>query len=219
MEKNQKLSYNEFPTRSQVSPLKELKDGVLMAAKIPVKFRGVTIENFNFPKETIKNVVTSYINNIHLMIKDNCSLVLIGSNGTGKTMLSSIILQEALKRFYDARYITMPQFINAKFSNEDLTEIYDCDILVIDELGAELELKTQAEIVSIEGLLKYREENQLPFIICSNLNLEQISKRYGNTIFSIIDSQVKIEFLSKDMRKENARKTEARKLLLKEMRG
>lgn len=206
-------TYN-FPTRETVPVMSELPLQLLQVAKIPKRFWGLTLEDYNFKGQgTLEKVFKAYVANFSTMMNDACNLLIAGSNGTGKTMLASIILQEGLKRYYSGYYITISEYINLKFNSIDLTELTNCDILIIDELGAELQLKTHAEVVAIESLLKYREEKGLVTIICTNMEKSELSERYGNTVFSLLDSWVGLVVVGTDKRKDTARKTNARKIL------
>ena len=210
----------DFPTRENIAKMAEVPSQLLQVAKIPKKFWGMTLEDYSFKgKLAVGKILNAYVDNFFTMMEDACNLLIMGSNGTGKTMLASIILQEALKRKNSGYYITISEFITQKFNSIDLTELTNCDILVLDELGAELQLKTHSEVVAIESLLKYREEKNLVTIVCTNLDKNELSERYGNTVFSLLDSWVGLVVVGTDKRKEMARKTQARQLLSNAVEG
>jgi hypothetical protein len=50
--------------------------------------------------------------------------------------------------------------------------------------------------------MKYREERGLPVIVCTNLNLDDIKKKYGSTFYSMIDQSLKLEMRGNDKRKD-----------------
>lgn len=211
---SQKFAYN-FPERKDITPRSSLGVELLSIANVPERFWKMTLDDYEFTGKLaqFKPLFLAYINNLSQMHSDGCSLVLMGSNGCGKTMLASIIMQEALKRYYSSYYLTVTDLIERTFSGENLTSLISCDILVLDELGAETKLKSQSEVVTIERLLKFREEKKLPTIICTNLNKKEVSTRYGNTVYSLLDSYVNIIIVDADKRKSVARKTKARQLL------
>ena len=61
--------------------------------------------------------------------------------------------------------------------------------------------------------MKYREEKGLPTIICTNLPLEDIKTRYGNTIYSLVMQSVRLEMIGDDLRNEVFKKRGAIALL------
>ncbi|MCD8054504.1 MAG: ATP-binding protein [Lachnospiraceae bacterium] len=77
------------------------------------------------------------------------NLLLMGQAGTGKTFLSNCIAKELLDRYHPVIYLSAGQFFDVlakqAFSRDEGGEaaeteqyIYDCDLLIIDDLGTEL---------------------------------------------------------------------------------
>ena len=66
---------------------------------IPKSFRGNTLKDFDVKGKSelkkVKGLVQAYIEDLDSNFENNKGLFLYGSNGVGKTMLSSIILKEA----------------------------------------------------------------------------------------------------------------------------
>lgn len=128
---------------------------------------------------------------------------------THNTYVSSIVLQYCYGRYYSTRMITFKDLISKSFNGDDTSEYWNTEFLVIDELGAEVSLKSNAEKSLIEELLKYRFAKGLPTIICSNLDKVALKTRYGNTLYSMLSEFVCIEIKGTDGRQEAFRKKRA----------
>lgn len=179
---------------------KVLHAGSLALIGVPKSFINTTINDFianDSDLEEVKECIVKYINNIDENISNNLGIMFMGSNGVGKTMLSSIILKEAYRHRYTSRRTTFVKYIDTytrawgaksteeKESYED--ELYNyykaVEFLVVDEVGKEVDSKVSAPI--LEDLLRYREDNGLTTIICTNLDTESLLSRYGESCMSI----------------------------------
>ena len=105
--------------------------------------------------------------------------------------------------------MTFKDLISKTFNNEDVDIYYNVDFLVLDELGAEVNLKSSSEKSLLEELLKQRFSKGLPTIICTNLDLNTIKTRYGNTVFSMLSEYIKIDITGEDVRKTTLRSKSA----------
>lgn len=128
--------------------------------------------------------------------KDFHNILLYGDTGVGKTFLSHCIAKELLSASYSVIYFSASRLFDilAKeaFGRKDSAEeeththIYDCDLLIIDDLGSEL---TNTFTVSqLFTVLNERILRQKPTVISTNLALEDIKSIYSERIFSRISS-------------------------------
>lgn len=169
---------------------------------IPKSFRGNTLKDFDVKGKSelkkVKGLVQAYIKDLDSNFENNKGLFLYGSNGVGKTMLSSIILKEAYRHRYTSRRSTFVEYVdkytkvwNAKSAEEKATledELYTyykaVEFLVLEEVGKEIDSKVSAPI--LEDLLRYREDNGLVTIVCTNLNISLMTERYGESCISLL---------------------------------
>lgn len=169
---------------------------------IPKSFRGNTLKDFDVKGKSelkkVKGLVQAYIEDLDSNFENNKGLFLYGSNGVGKTMLSSIILKEAYRHRYTSRRSTFVEYVdkytkvwNAKSADEKATledELYTyykaVEFLVLEEVGKEIDSKVSAPI--LEDLLRYREDNGLVTIVCTNLNIPLMTERYGESCISLL---------------------------------
>lgn len=177
---------------------------------IPRKFHEIKIEDFNtYNNECLEEVVSyvkSYILNISARFKTCEGVFFYGANGTGKTMLSSLILKEAYKNRYSGRRLTFADYVSLYTSvwssyndeKEDLkykASVYkNVEFLVLEEIGKEIDSSISVPI--LEELLRYREDKGLVTIICTNLSPKLVTEHYGASIMSLIKGSmtpIKIE--------------------------
>mgnify|MGYP001516122913 FL=1 len=169
---------------------------------IPKSFRSNTLKDFDVKGKSelkkVKGLVQAYIEDLDSNFENNKGLFLYGSNGVGKTMLSSIILKEAYIHRYTSRRSTFVEYVdkytkvwNAKSADEKATledELYTyykaVEFLVLEEVGKEIDSKVSAPI--LEDLLRYREDNGLVTIVCTNLNISLMTERYGESCISLL---------------------------------
>ena len=85
------------------------------------------------------------------------------------------------------------------FEDELYTYYKAVEFLVLEEIGKEIDSKVAAPI--LEDLLRYREDNGLVTILCTNLNTETLAERYGESCMSLLrGNTVPITIECKDKR-------------------
>lgn len=192
-----------------------VSESSLILMGVPKHFCKVTLDDFKeYPEvREVKKFVKEYIDNLYENMEENRGIFFCGSNGVGKSMLSSIILKEAYRRRYTCRRVTFSQYIgyyteawNVKDKKEkdalesDFYEQYKgVEFLVLEEIGKEIDSKIAKPI--LEDLLRYREEHGLVTIICCNLDLPEFKNLYGNSICSLVNgNETIIKIVGKDRR-------------------
>ena len=127
--------------------------------------------------------------------KDFKNLFLYGDTGVGKTFLANCIAKQLMDHSYSVIYFTAFElfdiFAKSKFQKDDEAEsmyehIFDCDLLIIDDLGTELSnsfTTSQLFLCLNERLLRHRST-----IISTNLSLEALVDLYSERTFSRITS-------------------------------
>lgn len=148
------------------------------------------------PRENIKNVLAVCRRFIDTFAAAAQNLLFYGQTGVGKTFLSNCIAREILAKNYTVIYLTafglVDAFENNTFGNNDENDvpenmfnyILDCDLLIIDDLGTEMNnsfVTSQLFLCINERLLREKST-----VISTNLSIEQIQKEYSERIFSRI---------------------------------
>lgn len=134
------------------------------------------------------------------------NILLYGDTGVGKTFLSHCVAKELIEASHSVIYFSASQlfdyFAKNTFSRKDdqdedaLEHIYDCDLLIIDDLGTELSnsfTMSQLFVCLNERILRKKST-----IISTNLALEDIKSIYSERIFSRISSNYSMLRLTGD---------------------
>lgn len=183
---------------------------------VPRVFHKMTAEDIDDTEEKreAKNFIVKYLENLDENVKNGKGIMLCGSNGVGKTMIASIILKEAYMCRYSCRRVTFAKYITEYTASwnkhgdekdeleQELFEVYkSTEVLVLEEIGKEIDSKIAKPI--LEDLLRYREEQGLVTIICTNMTFEDIKEDYGNSVFSIMQgTMTPIVLVGRDQRAE-----------------
>ncbi len=136
------------------------------------------------------------------------NLFLYGSTGVGKTFLSHCIAHELLKTahcvLYFSAYDLFDRLAHTAFSRKSESDadedfIYDCDLLIIDDLGTEL---TNSFVSSeLFFCINERLTRRKSTVISTNLKLEDFSATYSERTFSRIASNFQmLKLIGKDIR-------------------
>lgn len=137
------------------------------------------------------------------------NLLIYGNTGVGKTFLTNCIAKELLDSYHHVVYMTAFQLFEAFRSHQDYKTdekddtlyryIFDCDLLIIDDLGTEL--SNAFTNTSLYTCLNERLHSKKPVLISTNLSLEQLRDRYSERIFSrITGSFTFLKLIGKDIR-------------------
>lgn len=132
---------------------------------------------------------------IHLFIENFDTefenLLLLGAVGTGKTFLSNCIARELLDSCHSVVYLTafelFDQLSAAAFGEkETYSQLFNCDLLIIDDLGTELSnsLTVSQFFLCINERILRRKST----LISSNLDMDTLGSIYSERTLSRIIS-------------------------------
>lgn len=153
--------------------------------------------------ETILNyVLKDYLPNFN---SHNDNLLFYGNSGTGKTFMSHCIAKELLDKGVLVTYRTSDELIkNLKqitFEGDTALEdlLINCDLLIIDDLGAEQ--ITDFSVTEFFTFLNKKLLGKKKMLISTNLTLPQLSKSYTERITSRLFGSFKLQkFYTEDIR-------------------
>ena len=138
------------------------------------------------------------------------NLFFYGATGVGKTFLSNCVAKELLDKGHSVIYFTAFQLFDIfekntfhRETDEDIIaahqNIFDCDLLIIDDLGTEL--PNSFTISQLFLCLNERILRKKSTIISTNLTLNQIAEIYSERTFSRISSNyVMLKLFGDDIR-------------------
>ena len=138
------------------------------------------------------------------------SLIFYGDAGLGKTHLTMAIVSGVIEKGYLPVYGSAENLFSIiekeKFSGENKGSyeiMLDCDLLVIDDLGAEMATAFTKSV--LYNLINTRILSGKPTIINTNLTMKKINEKYDARIASrIIGSYDPYLFLGVDVRQQKA---------------
>ena len=139
-------------------------------------------------------------------------LLLMGQSGLGKTYLMHAIAKRLLERGFNVMMISAYRFLDvarrAYFSGkqEEMDTLMDTDVLMIDDMGVE-PLMENITIVQWFNLINERQLRGKGTVISTNLNVEELRRRYTERITSrLLDGKqcMLLQFLGDDVRRNKA---------------
>lgn len=154
------------------------------------------------PLANIKKVVSTCIEYIDNFDSTYSNLLLYGNAGVGKTFLANCIAKELLDRSHTVIYLTAFQLFDIleknKFNrdqekneaNEQFEYILDCDLLIIDDLGTELNNSFVTSQLYL--CINERHLRKKATIISTNLSWDNLNANYSERIFSRIASNYRL---------------------------
>ena len=151
--------------------------------------------------EKFKKAVAECRNFIKTFDTDYHNLFFYGTVGTGKSFLSSCIAKELIENGKLVLYFSSTQLFDtlskstfdrdsAEAASGIYEDIYECDLLIIDDLGTEL---TNAFVTSqLFSCINNRHLRRKSTIISTNLSMAEIRDRYSERILSRITSNYEV---------------------------
>ncbi len=159
----------------------------------------------------IVSVCESFVLNFDRDNDEN--LLFYGDTGLGKTFMCNCIAKSLLDKghlvIYQTAFKMFEIIEDYKFKNnenhiskDNYDNLFDCDLLIIDDLGTELTNSfTNSELFNI---LNTRLLTGKKTIISTNLSPMQLGSNYAQRIFSRIFDRFKmVKFIGNDLRWEN----------------
>lgn len=140
--------------------------------------------------------------------KSEQSWLLLGGTGLGKTHLSTAVGVAVISKGYDVVYKTvqsvMDDYQQVQFRGGDaecINKYYDCDLLIVDDLGAEM--ATQFTVSCIYNLINTRMNKRKPTIFSTNLTQTELRDRYADRITSrLFGEYIPLVFKGTDVRRQ-----------------
>lgn len=137
--------------------------------------------------------IEDYIENANLYREDGRGIIFNGPVGRGKSLSAMKILMHLIDKGYSGYFITIKELfdmIKKSWTDEDFEKtknhIYNCDFLVLDDLGTEYQKNgSDWAITELDGLMRHRYYKKLPLITTTNSNLEMLTEKYAQRIVSL----------------------------------
>ncbi|MBE6899337.1 MAG: ATP-binding protein [Ruminococcaceae bacterium] len=159
------------------------------------------------PRRKMQNYYNFCINYAENFVSGSPSIVMIGKTGLGKTHLSLAIAKTVVEKGFGVVYAPAQKLVSNlerehfSFSGSDavLQKYTNCDLLIIDDLGAEF--PSQFTSAAIGNLINERLFENRPTVISTNLSVKELSERYSErTASRILGEYKRLLFAGEDIR-------------------
>lgn len=140
---------------------------------------GWTFENDSRDNEQLSNAMINYAEQFNDFRKDGRGLLISGTIGTGKTYFAACIANRLIDKGYSVlmtNFSRLTNQIQGTFDGKQalIDDLNRYQLLILDDLGAERKSEYMQEMVF--NIIDARYRSGLPFIITTNLTLEEIKK-------------------------------------------
>ena len=157
-------------------------------------YTGEALALFQNAVKTCRSFIKNFNSDYH-------NLFFYGTVGTGKTFLSNCVAKELIESGHSVIYFSAAGLFDllSRYSfdykskeeeRERYADLYQCDLLIIDDLGTEL--TNQFVASRLFSLLNERHMGKKATVISTNLSLEELRDRYSDRIFSRITSHYEL---------------------------
>ncbi len=136
------------------------------------------------------------------------NLLFVGGTGLGKTFLSACIARTAADKGYSVAYESAPHLFSKlekdRFNPDEnshaaVEKLTGCDLLILDDLGTEL--PGNFVTAALYALVNDRLLAGKPTVISTNLNIDEITRRYSPQIGSRLQGSFqRLTFVGEDIR-------------------
>lgn len=159
-------------------------------AGVPEAYLWKGVEDFEFGKDVpiSAQALRTYIEAVNR--GQERGLVLCGNPGTGKTLLSSIIVSALCLRRLMVWMAVWPEllrtleecrrFDSERPASEVIAELKDLDLLVIDDLGVPVVCPPEREKAYLYEIIDARYRSSKPLIMACNLQHKELSGYLGD---------------------------------------
>lgn len=194
---NDKLEFNYVACKYKKKDIKEKEEIKSKFFEMPYEIKIARIKDIDITsakRTKIIKWITKFYDN-YKNDKHQKGLYLHGSFGSGKTYIISALLNELSKENYKVIIVYYPELLRSikeTFNNEGyqelIQEIKTCDLLLLDDIGAETASSWNRDEI-LGTILQYKMDNKMPVFFTSNLTIEELEKHF--IIKSTEEEQIK----------------------------
>ncbi len=180
---------------------------------IGLNFQRIGWKQCNVDEESHR-MVRTYLDGNHLdyNLEVGTGMFLFGEKGTGKTLLSTLLLRRTLAYGHTGHFtsfLEMKDAYTGAWKDEDKSDWYQrkvrqASVLVIDDPGKEMGGDKPTELARsiLDDMIRHRMSSGLPTIITSNFTPEEFRLRYGGFVDSLMSERmIPVNVVGEDWRK------------------
>jgi DNA replication protein DnaC len=158
--------------------------------KISERVKAIAIMGDSRKKIDINKFANKYINGFDDFLEKRRNIVIMGTNGAGKTFLSTKIGINAIKNGIKTQYITSKGLIklcgntwNNEESAKRFKKLQEVDLLILDEYGKEYRTDNSWTYTELEDFLNYRfYQDKVTIIVTNFYDLYENEEESGRQI-------------------------------------
>lgn len=183
--KDEKLEFNYVACKYKKKDIKQKEEIKSKFFEMPYDIKMAKMSNIEINSTRAK--IIKWINKFYDDFKSGKQtkgLYLSGSFGSGKTYILSALLNELSKLNYSCIIVYYPELLrsikesfNCEDYNERINEIKKCDLLLLDDIGAETTTPWNRDEI-LGTILQYRMDNKKATFFTSNLNLKELENHF-----------------------------------------
>ena len=183
--KDEKLEFNYVACKYKKKDIKQKEEIKSKFFEMPYHIKMAKMSNIEINSTRAK--IIKWINKFYDDFKSGKQtkgLYLSGSFGSGKTYILSALLNELSKLNYSCIIVYYPELLrsikesfNSDDYNERINEIKKCDLLLIDDIGAETTTPWNRDEI-LGTILQYRMDNKKATFFTSNLNIKELENHF-----------------------------------------
>lgn len=144
-------------------------------------------------RKDIVDFCNDYLSNLKAYKENNVGMMLLGSNGIGKTTAMSLLIKSLVlkgqKCFFTtyAKLVSMlgDSFYDGEAKNEYNKRILHSTFLAIDDVGKEM-IPNKLTRNAIDNVLRERIQASRPTFMTSNMSKVELLNEYGRSSFSLL---------------------------------
>ena len=183
--KDEKLEFNYVACKYKKKDIKQKEEIKSEFFEMPYDIKMAKMSNIEINSTRAK--IIKWINKFYDDFKSDKQtkgLYLSGSFGSGKTYILSALLNELSKLNYSCIIVYYPELLrsikesfNSDDYNERINEIKKCDLLLLDDIGAETTTPWNRDEI-LGTILQYRMDNKKATFFTSNLNIKELENHF-----------------------------------------
>jgi DNA replication protein DnaC len=186
-----------------------MKVSKLLQSGILPKWHNKTFDDFTNDPESLAKA-KKYVRDSETFLKEGVGLYINGPNGTGKTLLLNIIMQELLNKGNRVKILSLgtlvTRFTSSWYDEDEYKAFYrsikQSHFYAIEEIGKEYRTETSnLAVTALDTFLRLRLQLGLPTLFTSNLLPSEIEARYSVDIASMMrEMAVPLKVTGEDFR-------------------
>jgi DNA replication protein DnaC len=138
--------------------------------------------------------VNEYLDSSEYYITQGRGLIFHGTHGTGKTLLTTILLKQLLAKGVDGYFTTFVGLLDnfaAGWKDDKEKHWFDkrirnAPLLVVDDIGKENPNMNRMASSSLDGVFRSRTQNGLPTIVTTNLTPKEFEHTYSTSAMELL---------------------------------